>query len=148
MPGACAHGTVENMNTPTQTEIKALLDQWAAAELAGDADAVAAVLTDDFVGVGPVGFVLNREQWAARHRSGDVDNREFQISDLAVRLYDATAVIVAALTQETTARGHDTSASFRLGIIARNDGTWRIAHIQFSGPLIAPQRLPDFARQP
>lgn len=136
-----------NIHT-SQTEILDVIDRWAAAELAGDADAVAAVLTDDFTGIGPVGFVLTREQWAARHRSGDVDNREFRVTEPAVRIHGDTAIVVAALAQETTARGHDTSASFRLGIVLRMDGdAWRIAHAQFSGPLIDPRQLPGFARQ-
>jgi uncharacterized protein (TIGR02246 family) len=143
-----AAGTVECMNALTsQTEILDIIDQWAAAELAGDADAVAAVLTDDFTGIGPVGFVLTREQWAARHRSGDVDNREFRVTEPAVRVHGDTAIVVATLAQETTARGRDTSASFRLGIVLRHDSVWRIAHAQFSGPLIDPQQLPNFAQQ-
>lgn len=134
------------MNTTTDTQILALIHQWAAAELDGDADADAALLTDDFTGIGPVGFVLDRDQWVARHRSGDVDNREFRITEPAVRVHGDTAVVVAALAQETTARGHDTSASFRLGVVAVRDPDWRIAHVQFSGPLIDPRQMPEFAR--
>ncbi|CAM3436714.1 SnoaL-like domain-containing protein [Occultella aeris] len=63
-----------------------------------------------------------------------------------MRSYGDTAVVVATLNQETTARGHDTSASFRLGVVARRVDEWQRAHIQFSGPLIAPDQMPGFAR--
>src|SRR6266480_361024 len=36
---------------------------WAAAEHRGDADLLAGLLADDFVGVGLLGFVLTRDQW-------------------------------------------------------------------------------------
>lgn len=138
--------SLDRMNSTAQeTQVLALVDRWAAAELAGDADSVATVLSDDFAGIGPVGFVLNREQWAVRHR-GDVDNRAFRVTDPDVKSYGDVAVVIATLTQETTARGHDTSASFRIGVIARRADDWRIAHVQFSGPLIDPGRLPGFAR--
>lgn len=136
------------MDSPiSPSQIEALVDQWAAAELAGDPDAVLSVLTDDFVGIGPVGFALDREQWAARHRGGDVDNREFIVDDRDVRMCEGAAIVVARLTQETIARGHDTSAAFRVGLVARphRDG-WGIAQVQLSGPLIAADRMPAFAR--
>lgn len=135
----------------TYPRINSLLDQWADTELAGDADALSPLLTDDFTGVGPVGFVLTRDQWIGRHRSGEVDNREFRVSEPQVRRYGETAVVTATLTQETTARGRDTSATFRLGAVARReggpDGDWRLAHVQLSGPIIPAGQLPDFARE-
>jgi ketosteroid isomerase-like protein len=146
MPVPAHQARLTGMNSITADhQILSLVDRWAAAELAGDADAVAARLTADFTGIGPVGFVLNREQWAARHR-GDVDNREFRVTEPAVRVHGDVAIIVATLTQETTARGRDTSAAFRIGIVARREPDWRIAHVQLSGPLIAPGELPGFAR--
>lgn len=145
-PCRLATRTLVPMNNTPQPQILDLIDRWAAAELAGDADTVSALLTDDFTGIGPVGFVLTRDQWAARHRSGDVDNREFRVTEPTVRAYGDVAVVTATLTQETTARGHDTSAEFRLGIVTRLVDDWRIAHVQFSGPLIDPTEMPGFAR--
>lgn len=132
-------------NTSAERQVGSLVDRWAAAELAGDAYSVTALLTDDFAGIGPVGFVLTGEQWAARHH-GDVDNREFRVTETNVRTYGDTAVVIATLKQETTARGRDTSASFRIGVVARHEKDWRIAHLQFSGPLIDPGQVPAFAR--
>ncbi len=36
--------------------IQAFLDEWSAAEQAGDTERLEALLTDDFAGVGPLGF--------------------------------------------------------------------------------------------
>ncbi len=126
-----------------------MVQRWAAAEPAGDIEAYDQLLTADFTGVGPVGFVLTSEQWAKRHL-GDLHNEKFEVLDPHVRLYGDpadTAVVEAIQRQTTTAMGRDTSGSFRLGLVAVRAGRdWRIAHIQLSGPLIRPGETPSFAR--
>jgi ketosteroid isomerase-like protein len=57
------------MNT-TEQEVLDLVARWANTELTGDVDAYTDLPAEDFVGVGPVGFVLDGEQWAQRHRGG------------------------------------------------------------------------------
>lgn len=130
----------------TKDDVLQLIDRWSAAELAGDAGAYGTLLSDDFLGVGPVGSVLDATQWAARHQA-DLHNHEFEVVDPRVRSYGDTAVVDAVQRQVTTARGHDTSGSFRLVAVCRAaaDG-WRIVHLQLSGPLIAPGEVPSFAR--
>jgi uncharacterized protein (TIGR02246 family) len=137
---------------PSATDTQQVLDliqRWAAAELAGDIGAYGQLLTDDFAGIGPVGFVLTREQWAKRHL-GDVRNEKFEVLDPHVRVYGDpadTAVVEAVQQQATTAMGHDASGSFRLGLVAVRAGQdWRIAHVQLSGPLLKPGEKPPFAR--
>jgi ketosteroid isomerase-like protein len=133
------------MSKPEQ-EVLDLVDRWAQAELAGDIAAYPALLDERFSGIGPVGFVLDRGQWAARHEGG-LENHEFEILEPHARSYGDTVLVEAVQRQRTTARGRDTSGSFRLGLVAtKQDGAWRIAHIQLSGPLIAPGEMPAFAR--
>jgi uncharacterized protein (TIGR02246 family) len=129
-----------------QSEILDLVQRLSKAELDGDSDAYADLLAPDFVGVGPVGFVLNGEQWAQRHK-GDLKNHEFEVLEPHVRSYGDAAIVEAIQRQVTTAMGRDTSGKFRLGMVfVRTDPGWRIAHIQLSGPLIAPGQMPSFAR--
>jgi uncharacterized protein (TIGR02246 family) len=129
-----------------QSAVLDLVQRWATAELTGDVEAYQWLLAPDFVGVGPVGFVLDATQWAQRHR-GDLKNHEFEVNDPPVRLYGDTAVVEAVQKQRTTVMGRDTSGSFRLGIVAvKRDDRWLPAHVQLSGPLIAPGETPSFAR--
>ena len=58
------------MNQHTVDDVRAFPDVWAAAERAGDAAATARLLTDDFAGIGPVGYVLPKDAWPARHADG------------------------------------------------------------------------------
>jgi uncharacterized protein (TIGR02246 family) len=129
-----------------QSAVLDLVQRWATAELTGDVEAYQWLLAPDFVGVGPVGFVLDAKQWAQRHH-GDLKNHEFEVNDPRVRLYGDTAVVEAVQKQRTTVMGRDTSGSFRLGIVAVKHGDrWLLAHVQLSGPLIAPGETPPFAR--
>src|SRR5437764_6926633 len=120
-------------------EVLDLVQHWAEAELEGDADAYADLLAPDFIGVGPVGFVLDRTQWAARFTDNGLKNAEFSIIDPDVRTYGDTAIVKGVLQQQATAMGHDTSGSFRIVlVVVRQAQRWAIANVQLSGPLIAP----------
>jgi hypothetical protein len=52
-------------------DIDDLLAQWAEAERTGDAGRLDALLTDDFVGIGPVGFVLDKDAWVCAGSTRD-----------------------------------------------------------------------------
>src|SRR5438046_2759967 len=54
----------------TEQEVAQLADTWATAELQGDTAFLEKCLSDDFVGVGPLGFLLTKQEWLTRHQSG------------------------------------------------------------------------------
>src|SRR6266511_2712519 len=76
-PSVGSYAMTESKGAPTvsEQEVLDLVQRWAEVELRGDADAYGDLLAPDFIGVGPVGFVLTRDQWAERHR-GDLKNEE------------------------------------------------------------------------
>jgi uncharacterized protein (TIGR02246 family) len=121
------------------TEVLELVEGWAAAEQGNDAEALDGLLADDFVGVGPLGFVLGRDQWLARFGNG-LENRSFAVEDAQVRDYGSAAVVVGVLAQETSFRGGDNSGRFRLTLVAvRPSDRWLLANahigmLQPAGP--------------
>jgi ketosteroid isomerase-like protein len=116
------------------TEILDLVQQWAAAEQHNDAGLLDGLLADDFVGVGPLGFVLDRDQWLARFRNG-LENRAFAVQDPQVRQYGTAAVVVGVLAQETSWQGSDNSGRFRLTLVAAHPtDRWLLAGVHI-GPL-------------
>ena len=125
----------------SEQEVSDLVKRYATAELNGDADAYDDLVTDDFHGVGPVGFVLNKQQWVGR--LANVKNDAFEVKDATVRTYGDSAVVVGVQDQKTTVMGRDTSGQFRLTLVAvKQDGRWAIANAQLSGPLRAPEDMP------
>jgi ketosteroid isomerase-like protein len=111
-----------------------LVRRWAAAEQRNDRRPLEGFLADDFVGVGPVGFVLTREQWLARFGNGLV-NRAFAVEDPQVHDHGAAAVVVGVLDQQTSFAGNDNSGRFRITLSAVRDGDdWRLAGVHI-GPL-------------
>jgi uncharacterized protein (TIGR02246 family) len=125
----------------SEQEVLDLVKRYAAAELNGDAGAYDDLVTEDFHGIGPVGFVLNKQQWVGR--LANVKNDAFEVKDATVRVYGDSAVVVGVQDQTTTVMGRDTSGQFRLTLAAvKQDGKWVIANAQLSGPLRAPEEMP------
>ena len=94
-----------------------LVGRWAAAEEKNDAGLLDGLLADDFVGVGPLGFVLTREQWLERFANG-LENRSFTVEDPQVHHHGSAAVVIGVDAQETSFRGGDNSGRFRLTLVA------------------------------
>jgi len=111
-----------------------LVGRWAAAEEKNDAGQLDGVLADDFVGVGPLGFVLTREQWLERFANG-LENRSFTVEDPQVHDHGSAAVVIGVDAQETSFRGGDNSGRFRLTLVAVRPGDrWLVAGVHI-GPL-------------
>jgi ketosteroid isomerase-like protein len=120
----------------TREQVLSLAQAWADAEQRGDVDFLARNLVDDFVGVGPRGFLLTKEQWLARYRSGELRNESFALEEVAVRVYGEAAVAVGIQDQRTSFQGRDASGRFRATlIVVRQAGRWLIAGWQASGPV-------------
>jgi ketosteroid isomerase-like protein len=123
------------------TEILDLVRRWAEAEQRNDPGLLAEVLADAFHGVGPVGFVLSREQWLARFGNG-LENRAFAVEDARVRDFGTAAVVIGVLAQETSFQGGDNSGRLRLTLVAvRPEDRWLVANVHIG--LLQPAGAPS-----
>ena len=75
------------MTTTTSDQIHDLGSRWVDAELAADVQALDTLATDDFRLVGPFGFVLDKQQWLDRYRSGDLATTVLTWHDVDLREY-------------------------------------------------------------
>ena len=121
----------------TVRQLEGLALEWAAAELRGDTAFLASALTEDFVGVGPRGFTLSREQWLARHEAGNLKYESFELDEVQVRLYEAAAVMVCRETAEGVYEDengrYDINEQFRETLIfVKQQGRWLLAGLQLS----------------
>lgn len=123
----------------TDAALLGLVNEWAAAERAGDDDAIAHLLMDDFRLVGPLGFILTKDQMRQRYRSGDLKHTAFAVEDPTVRTYEDCAIIIAVQDQQTTYRDRDASGRFRITLVAvRDRDHWRFAGMHLSPIASAP----------
>src|SRR5690349_25144344 len=93
----------------TEQQLKQLAEQWAAAGQPADTAALERTLADDFVGIGPLGFLLGKQEWLQRHQSGALKYTSFVLDDMQVRVYGDAAVMIDRITQAATYQGHDSS---------------------------------------
>jgi ketosteroid isomerase-like protein len=126
----------------TQDTILDFGRRWAAAEQQGDADTLDAMAVDDFTLVGPLGFILTKQQWSERYRGGDFVTSELEWKDVQVREYGTTAIAVGVHAQKAAYRGQANDGSFRsTHVLVQDDGEWKLASIHMS-PITAPPGRP------
>jgi ketosteroid isomerase-like protein len=112
--------------------IRSFLQQWAAAERAGDAAVLGELLTQDFTGTGPAGFVLPKAAWTGRHSQG-LHYDAFDVDDIQARTYGHIAVAVARDTQHGTAFDHPAPQAPRTThVLVRHADSWQLASLHMS----------------
>ena len=130
---------MSDQNATIRQELLELGRRWADAEGRTDADALAPLLTDDFAAVGPLGFVLDRQQYLGGRRSGELTIEGFAWEPGTARVHGDAAVVVGVATQRAVFRGQPqpvASGRFRVSQVAvRRGGAWRLAGLQYSGPI-------------
>ena len=108
------------------------------AERKGDVAFLAHTLADDFVGIGPRGFILTKDEWLARHKSGDLRYESFGLDEVRIRVYGDAAVLTGRESVKLKYRGEDQQAELRTTeIFVKQPGQWQLASLQLS-PIAPP----------
>ena len=116
-----------------EQEVLRLADAWATAELHGDTAFLERTLSDDFIGIGPLGFMLTKQEWLARHRSGDLKYESFNLDEVKVRVYNDAAILIGRQVQHADYRGNPIVGQFRTTLVfVQQQGQWRLASLQLS----------------
>lgn len=128
--------------TITATQVDEFGARWAAAEVAGDTETLETMITDDFRLVGPLGFVLDRQQWVDRYRSGMFTTHSLDWHDVSVADHGSFAIAIGIQTQEATYGDQASNGSFRVTqvLVPQDDGL-AIAGMHLS-PIAAPPGRP------
>ena len=110
------------------------LTSWAAAEQAGDTATLEILLAGDFTAVGPLGFILPRQAWLARHRSRDLTYQDFSLDEVQSRPSGQDSVVVTArIKTRGSYQGHPIPEATRATLVlASNTGRWQLAAIHMS----------------
>jgi ketosteroid isomerase-like protein len=116
--------------------------RWVEAELAGDTDAIDSLAHQDFLLVGPLGFILDKAQWLERYSSGAFVTSALDWRDTHVRVFGDCAVVIGVHDQEAAYRGQPNNGQFRAThILIREDGAWRLIGMHLS-PIATPPMGP------
>ena len=117
----------------TEQEVLRLADAWTTAELRGDTAFLETLLTDDFIGIGPLGFMLTKQEWLARHSAGDLKYEAFALDEIKVRAYNDAAILTGRQVQHATYRGNPIPGQFRtMMVLVQQLEQWRLASLQMS----------------
>ncbi len=115
-----------------EQEVAQLVDSWSTAELHGDTAFLRKLLEDDFVGVGPLGFLLSKQEWITRHQSGDMKYTAHTLDETRVRVYDEAAIVIGRLAQQATYRGNPINVQMRATLVfVRQREQWQLAGLHF-----------------
>ncbi len=116
------------------TDISDLLARWIDAERTGDRNRLDDLLTEDFVGIGPVGFTLPKPAWLDR-LGPDLHYDRLELDEVTSRDYGEATVVVARQHAVGEARGNPVPGDTRVSFVFvpdDSDDHTRIAGIQYS----------------
>jgi ketosteroid isomerase-like protein len=133
------------MNNDT-AELETFGKRWAEAEVGQDVATLDAMAHDNFILVGPLGFILDKAQWLDRHRNGDLVTSALEWRDTQTRVFGDCAVVVGVHDQEAAYRGQPNNGQFRAThILVRENRAWQLVGMHLS-PIAAPPAAPQQGR--
>ena len=118
----------------TTEEIRESCRAWVAAELTGDTQTLDGLATAQFVLIGPVRFVVDKDHWLGRFGPEgltieELDWRETQVIEHG----EHAVVVVGEQHQKATHAGRRADGQFRTAhTFVPDGGRWRLALLQYS----------------
>jgi hypothetical protein len=101
------------------------------AELHADTQALSILLTEDFISIGPRGFILDKTQWINRHKQ--FKYYQMETTEVDIHLYEKAAVVRNIQRNKAVYNGKDVNQITRVAQVwVEQNGEWRMASIQFS----------------
>jgi ketosteroid isomerase-like protein len=121
------------MTNAIPNDIAVFLTHWTSAERSGDTAVLDSLLTDDFAGVGPLGFVLPKAAWVGRHQSGDLVYETFDVDEVATHPHGDFVLVVARHVAKGAYQGHPIPEAARASLaLVRDVDAWRLAGLHLS----------------
>lgn len=120
--------------TPFADEHRAVLEaqrRFDAAELADERAVLDQLLHEEFLSIGPRGFLLDKRQWIDRHDF--FVYHELAVDEVEARVFGDAAIVRSVQRNHADSSGHEVRVSTRVSQTwVRGDSAWRLAGIQFS----------------
>lgn len=119
-------------NEQYKRQVEKLEEAWRAAQLAGDADAMDKLLSDDYVGITMTGQVVTKTQQLDRMRNRSTVVSSIALTDVKVKLIGTTAVVTSLADVEGTSEGEPMHGIYRYTRVYTRlaSGTWKITNFE------------------
>jgi len=113
--------------------VKQMEKDWLAAEKAGDADKLAKLLADDWVGLGPDGKTVDKKEYIESWKSGKNKMTSNEIGPITVKVMGNVAVTQGSDTEKSTYEGKDTSGKYVwMDVFEKSGGKWQVVRSQYA----------------
>jgi ketosteroid isomerase-like protein len=125
-------------------DVREVQNRFDQAERTADLDTLRELIAEDFLSIGPRGFVLDKPQWIDRHRQ--FTYHVLETSEMDVRGYGDTAVVRDVQRNRATWKDQQVQVTTRVSQVwVRRGDRWQLVAIQFS-PLAEDQPADGSAR--
>lgn len=113
-------------------QIQNLLEERRAAAVKGDASALEATTSDDYVRIGPEGGMMNKTEYLDALKSGSLKYQSIDLKgDSKIQNYGNVAVSTGSADLKGTYKGRDISGSYRVSqVLVKRNGKWQVVHLQ------------------
>ena len=125
-----------NHNSDDEQALKKIQDQWADARLKRDSSFAMQIEADDFTVVWPDGQIINKQDDVKSYEEDGAVFSEFKITDLDVRFYGETAIVVG----QGSIKGHTPTKDLGGGYVwtdtfVKQNGAWKAVASQVTSVL-------------
>ena len=129
-------------NILSEQEAQQLVKTWSEAEVQGNSAVLRDLLDEDYIGIGPRGFILTKPEWVGRFESGELKKESLTFDIDKVRTYGDTALITGQHMQKTFYKGNPVPGEFRSTLVFVKQATgWKLVSLQLSPVMAAPNFL-------
>ncbi len=112
-------------------QIEKLEQQWHTALLSGDNAAMAAMLADSYVGIGPAGAIESKSEEVQSRASGQERVQKLDVEDRKIRIYGTTAVVTSKVRVEGVYSGEVLLGEYRYTRVwSMTRGQWRVVSFE------------------
>src|SRR5262249_15706272 len=126
-----------NHNSDDEQALRKIQHDWADARLKRDNSFPRKIEADDFTVVWFDGRIVNKEEDVRSYESNDVTFTEFDISDLQVRFYGDTAIVVGQGSLKAHTKNQDVSGKYVwTDTFLKRSGAWKAVASQVT-PVLA-----------
>ena len=130
---------MSRMQGQEMAQVKEFMDRWVAAVLSGEVKTLDQMSAEDFVTIGPRGFVLNKQQWLGSFMSGDLKYESLKWDEVSIWNYGEAAIVTGR--DRHTVKYQNRPMDFDLRgqlVLVKLQGDWKLASQQYSPIVNAP----------